>query len=103
VTDENILTDIPGFNEISAIESSGGLPNCSVENCDNYSNINTLNLTSKSPLAQSSFIEILSESSIINSTQTSIETHIEQTSRYLYYTQLKTLCKHNLSLFSLLF
>jgi len=79
---ENILTNIPVLNEISIIESSDGLPNCSVENCNSYIEINTLNLTQeiKSPVAQSSFIEILSESSIISSTQTSNTTYNEQTS-----------------------
>jgi len=64
VTGVDIPT-IPGFNDISAIEISDGMSNCSIENDgNNYindSNSSTLNLSSeiKSPLAQSTFIAVL--------------------------------------------
>lgn len=86
-TGENILTGIPG--DISAIEISSDIPNnCSIENDNKYindSNFSTFTLSpeTKSPLAQSTFIEIESDNSIINSTELSVETCNEQTDRYL--------------------
>lgn len=84
------LTDVPGFDDISAIEISDGMSNCRIEiengnNCINNSNSSTLNLSPeiKSPLAQSTFIEIEPEYSIINSTQLSVEMSNEQIERYL--------------------
>lgn len=62
MTGVDILTDIPIFNDISAIEISPEI---------------------KSPLAQSTFIEIEPENSIINSTQLSVEMSNEQIERYL--------------------
>ena len=88
MTGVDILTDIPGFNDISAIEISDGMSNCGIENGNNYinnSNSSTFNLSPeiKSPLAQSTFIEIEPENSIINSTQLSVEMSNEQIERYL--------------------
>jgi len=88
LTGVDIPTDIPGFNDISAIELSDGMLNCGIENGNSYinnSNSSTFNLSPeiKSPLAQSTFIEIEPGNSIINSTQLSVEMSNEQIERYL--------------------
>lgn len=88
MTGVDILTNIPGLNDISMIEISDGMSNCSIENNgNNYinnSNSSTLNLSPeiKSPLAQSTFIEIEPENDIINSTQLFVEMSNEQSGRY---------------------